>query len=40
MKLEDKLKFDLDVDLEADDMARPGLGILRHSSHKLRFSPC
>ena len=39
VELEDKLTFDLDEDLEADDMARPGPGTLRRSSHRLRFPP-
>ena len=37
MELEDKLMFNLDIDLEADDIARPSPGTLRHSSRRSRF---
>ena len=40
MDLKDELMFDLDVDLEANDMARWGPGDLRRHSRKPRFSPC
>ena len=39
MKLKDELTFNLDVDLEANDMARWGLGTSRCHS-KSRFPPC
>ena len=39
-ELEDELMFDLDVDLEANDRARLGLGALRRSSCRPRFLPC
>lgn len=32
--------FNLDVDLEADDIARLGPSHLRRSSHRPRFSHC
>ena len=38
--LEDELMFDLDADLEADDMAGQGTGTLRHHNRKSRFPPC
>ena len=40
MDLEDELMFDLDADLEADDMAGQGTGTLRHHNRKSRFPPC
>ena len=40
MELEDELMFDLDADLEANDMVGQGTGTLRHHSRKLRFPPC
>ena len=39
-ELEDELIFDLDMDLEANDMARQIPGTLRRCSHRPRFSPC
>ena len=39
MKLKDELTFNLDMDLEANDMARWGLGTSRCHS-KSRFPPC
>ena len=32
--------FDRDTDLEADDMAKRGLGAPRHRCHRPRFLPC
>ena len=39
MELKDELTFNLDVDLEANDIARWGLGTPRCHS-KPRFPPC
>ena len=37
VELEDKLMLNRDIDLEADDIARPSPGTLRHSSRRSRF---
>lgn len=36
----DKLMFDLDADLEVDDLAGPSLGALRRFNCRSRFFPC
>lgn len=36
----DELLFDLNADLEADDVAGLGPGIPRHSNYRPRFPPC
>ena len=40
MELEDELMFNLDANLEANDMAKWGPGTPRYRNRRLRFLPC